>query len=346
MREERENGVSEKTGQPRKKILSPLAPHPKHGRTITEGYRMAAAGRPYAEIARYFNAESLPSAGKETHWHSNRIARLLTNEVYLGVARYGDVRKPGAHPALVDETTFLLAQREKREPSVSLDGAYLLGGIVRCAGCRHALKPQAASGKAIAVYRCPKHHPAGTCPAPSTISMDRLDRYVFEEWSERAFSIESEPRETPDNSMLLEALQEAQAKLSEVLADEDKLRTYGVFEQARDAALDRIEATQRDLASSPVVDVETLTREALTQLEATIARVEAGESPLASVDDNGKRLLRASIASDVQAVFVRPAASRSNKLPIGDRVRIVWADEDPLELPRRGERFEPRAYAW
>jgi hypothetical protein len=27
-------------------------------------------------------------------------------------------------------------------------------------------------------------------------------------------------------------------------------------------------------------------------------------------------------------------------------VRIVWRDEEPLVLPRRGERFEPRAYTW
>ncbi len=56
--------------------------------------------------------------------------------------------------------------------------------------------------------------------------------------------------------------------------------------------------------------------------------------------------LRELLASGIQAVFVRPAASRSHSLPISDRVHIVWADEDPLELPRRGERFEPRAYAW
>ena len=56
--------------------------------------------------------------------------------------------------------------------------------------------------------------------------------------------------------------------------------------------------------------------------------------------------LRELLGSAIQAVFVRPAASRARNLPIEDRVRIVWRDEEPLELPRRGERFEPRAYAW
>jgi hypothetical protein len=56
--------------------------------------------------------------------------------------------------------------------------------------------------------------------------------------------------------------------------------------------------------------------------------------------------LRELLASAIQAVFVRPAASRARNLPIEDRVRVVWRDEEPLVLPRRGERFEPRAYAW
>jgi hypothetical protein len=56
--------------------------------------------------------------------------------------------------------------------------------------------------------------------------------------------------------------------------------------------------------------------------------------------------LRELLGSAIQAVFIRPAASRARNLPIENRVRIVWQDEEPLELPRRGERFEPRAYAW
>jgi hypothetical protein len=56
--------------------------------------------------------------------------------------------------------------------------------------------------------------------------------------------------------------------------------------------------------------------------------------------------LRELLATEVQAVFVRPATSRARNLPIEDRVRIVWANDPPLTLPKRGERFEPRPYTW
>ena len=52
------------------------------------------------------------------------------------------------------------------------------------------------------------------------------------------------------------------------------------------------------------------------------------------------------LARHIQAVFVRPAASRAHNLPIADRVHIVWADEPELVLPKRGTRFVPRPYTW
>jgi len=56
--------------------------------------------------------------------------------------------------------------------------------------------------------------------------------------------------------------------------------------------------------------------------------------------------LRELLASAIQGVFVRPASSRSHSLPIADRVHIVWVDDPPLELPKRGNRFSPRAFTW
>jgi hypothetical protein len=56
--------------------------------------------------------------------------------------------------------------------------------------------------------------------------------------------------------------------------------------------------------------------------------------------------LRELLSSAIAAVFVRPAASRSHSLPIGDRVKIVFRGEEDLELPRRGKLYEPTPYAW
>ena len=63
-------------------------------------------------------------------------------------------------------------------------------------------------------------------------------------------------------------------------------------------------------------------------------------------DTDATKDLRELLGSGVQAVFVRKAGSRRRNLPVDDRVHIVWADDSPLDLPRRGHRFEPRAFAW
>ncbi len=318
-----------------------LVPHPKHGKTITRAFELAAAGSSYSEIARYLNERQLTSAGKKTAWASNRIKRLLANRVYLGEARYGEMTNAEAHPPLTDEATWLLAQRENRAPSLSADSSYLLTGLVRCAGCRHAMKAQKARGKTVAVYRCPKHHPEGPCPQPSTISMDRLDDYILSEFSAFLLSKPDSPQARLEDPALRFALEEAQAKLEGVLADEEKLREYGVFEQARDAAVERIEQTKQALSSPLLLDTENVAEEMLLA-----AQLRAGERPLGLLDEEGRRMMRSILAKEIRAVFVRPAASRSHSLPIGDRVRIVWRDDQPLELPKRGERYQPRAYAW
>jgi DNA invertase Pin-like site-specific DNA recombinase len=314
-----------------------LFPHPKHGPTMSEAFGMAAAGRPPAEIARFLNERELPSGNGATHWASNRIKRLLANPVYLGEARYGDMTNPDAHEPLTDGTTFFLAQRDKKAASVSADSPHLLSGLVRCAACMHAMRPQKARGATVGTYRCATDTASGKCPHPSSISMNRLHDFVLEQFTVRAFASESEPQQKQEDSAPRAALEEAQRELDEVRALEGELRP-AVFAQALNAALDNVEKAQEYVVEGQTFDdqdVALLVNAALPLLD---------ESK--QLDSVGTQTVRAALAREIQAVFVRPAASRSNKLPISDRVRIVWSDEESLELPRRGERFEPRPYVW
>jgi hypothetical protein len=318
-----------------------LVPHPKHGKTISEAFNMAAAGRTAAEIARYLNARELPS-GENGHWASNRIKRLLANPVYKGEARYGSITNPDAHEPLTDQTTWLLAQRDKHATSVKPDATYLLSGIARCAECSHAMRPQGARGKTIATYRCTTDSAGGRCPHPSSVSMHRLDDFVFEEFTERVFARDSSPAVEHDDSDVLERIEDARQAVAEVEEIKDTLRP-AAYAQALDSALGELEEAERALTRTPAA---VNYHDALPMFEEDAARIAAGERPLSLLSDGGTRLLRSAIASEVQAVFVRPAASRARNLPITDRVRIVWQDEEQLELPKRGETFGIRPYRW
>jgi DNA invertase Pin-like site-specific DNA recombinase len=166
-RQEAAKGEVGKNGKPKVKVLGPLEPDGKHADTIREAFRMAAQGDSYRAIANLFNERGLPIWGGDGVWQPNRIRRVLANRVYLGEAAGGNGhRKAGAHEALVDEATFLLAQRHvDRSAPVSTAAATMLAGICRCASCSFSLKAKTHRGERAALYRCMTAKSVhGSCP--------------------------------------------------------------------------------------------------------------------------------------------------------------------------------------
>jgi site-specific DNA recombinase len=361
-RKERENGISEKTGRARKKILGPLTPDPKYGPVVTEAFTMAAQGVAYARIARFLNERGLPSGDDEheTMWKSSRIKRLLANRVYLGEARSGNGHvNPEAHEPLTDQATWLLAQREQRNKPIQESSEYLLSGFCRCASCRHAMRPQRARGTNVGSYRCSTETASGRCPHPSSVSMNRLHDFVFEAYVERVFARMSErerkPLEQRDDAAALAELNDAHEALSELEALKHSLRP-AAYAQALDEAFLRIEEAERVVSKSRVpMNLDNVAEEKAPEILEEIARMEAsGMTPaemtrsiVAGMNPDTIRVLRDAMARELRCVFVRPAKNRSNKAPLIDRVKIIWRDDpEEIELPRRGEVFTPRPYTW
>ncbi len=317
-----------------------LVPDSKHGPAVSEAFAMAARAESYSAIASYLTQRRVPIAGNgRSVWQPSRIKRLLANRVYLGEARSGDgIANPDAHEPLVDLATWTLAQRQPiAAPSNS--GAALLAGLCRCASCSHAMRSQRPRKTVVGSYRCSTTTVHGRCPAPAAISLLRLESFVIEEFLAHA-SLRLRQVATADDdagelaaAAAAEAEQSYRAALTNVdlrqqigVADHDQL--VAALHEAWRAALAKIPRPAIAPRDTSFVDAD------LTELVEELQRRGDMES------------LRELLASAIQAVFVRPAASRARNLPIGDRVQIVWRDDEALELPRRGERFEPRAYVW
>lgn len=316
-----------------------LAPHSKHGKTIAKAFEMAAAGDPYARIAAYLNERQLPVAGVEGFWQPNRIKRLLANRVYLGEARSGHGHaNPNAHKALTDLVTFQLAQRDRKGPIVTNSAEALLAGICRCASCSFSMRAQAPRSGAVGVYRCVTTAAHGRCPSPSSVSSKRLDQFVIAQFLGRASDQTLQSEAEDADPEILEAVTRTEKSYQSALMDTDLRRQIGdadhnrllaTLSEERQAALDAAASVRS--ASSPT-------------LLGSVDLAELVEELQHREDVAGLREL---LASAIDVVFVRPAASRSKTLPIEDRVRIVWRDEDAsLVLPKRGERFEPQAFCW
>lgn len=310
-----------------------LVPDPLHAAHVREAFKMAADGESNSAIAAYLT-ESRVGSGR---FLSHRVSRLLANRVYLGEARSGSgIANAGAHEPLVDERTFMLAQRQRgdglRRPS---EGHAIapLAGIVRCAGCRHAMKAQKASPTSRGVYRCPKHTKHGVCPAPATVTKTIVENYVIDAFVEHYSGLSFAAADGDDDDHVDRALEAERAYRDQLenmelrntigAADHDRL-IAALHRQWQDLLADTRPAQSRTVSIPDGVTLEDLVRD------------------LRDDPDNLRELL----GSGIRAVFVRPAASRAHNLPIGDRVHIVWQDDEPVEVPRRGVEFVPRSFDW
>jgi DNA invertase Pin-like site-specific DNA recombinase len=315
-----------------------LVPHPEFADAVRTAFGMAAQGESYSRVAAHLTEAKVPSGDTAAPiWQANRIKRLLANPAYLGQARSGNGHtNADAHPPLVDEATWLLAQRKPSGPVLSLGAETLLAGICRCASCSFSMRSQSARGSAVAAYRCSTNSVHGRCPSPSTISLLRLEYYVLDQFLARASDVslrqvDEEQGDEDAAALVVEAERRYQAALTNV-----ELRA-----KIGDADHDRMVAALYDAKQEALAAVP---------MHKPAAQVPAGLDLAELVSELQRRedtaSLRELLASTIQAVFVRPAASRARNLPIEDRVRIVWADEESLTLPKRGERFEPRVFAW
>jgi hypothetical protein len=180
----------------------------------------------------------------------------------------------------------------------------------------------------------------GRCASPSTISLSRLDEHVIERFLARAHAqvTHAHQVESPEMAAAELAAEAAAAERSyrEALTNVDLRRQIGSADH------DRMVAALHDAWQTALAGIPQQTPQSVGPLvQADVDELVAELRRRGDVDS-----LRELLAAAIQAVFVRPAASRARNLPIEDRVRIVWRGEEPLELPRRGERFAPRAHTW
>lgn len=140
-----------------------LVPHPDQAPVVKLVFDMYVnKGIGMVSIARYLNEHGIKT-NFDGLWSQVTVRLLLRNEVYLGRIAYGIrrndieydrktherktvvsrnndediIRVDGAHPELVDEYTYYLAQEISKSRRVNRTGGelYMLSGILKCANC-------------------------------------------------------------------------------------------------------------------------------------------------------------------------------------------------------------------
>jgi site-specific DNA recombinase len=309
-----------------------LAPHPDFAEAMSELFERKAAGETWTQLAEFMESTGVTGPYGPVNWRAPRvIANMIRNRVYIGEARSGEFVNPNAHKAIVPRHVWEAANAV-RSPATprTVEGA-LLAGIIRCAGCRHPMKPghMNANGKRVWYYRCRTQQSSGKCAAPTAAIGRHIEPWVEQHFLEhlRAFRVESE-----QGDEIGRAQAEVDAAEHELAAYRDDERIADVLGTDRFVAGLKKRVDRVDVAYATLADA---------QQAANPAGLKLGGIrdiwPDLSVPER-----RQVLAATIDVVFVR----RGKRLPLDERALILWHGEAPDDLPRRGRRVALAPFVW
>lgn len=300
-----------------------LSPHPRWAPIVAEGIGMRATGASWSKVAEYFNAQKLPTPYGSKRWHGGSVQNVIRNRVYLGEARGGTFTKVGAHEAIVDVATFEAAQVARGVRAGRSAEPALLSGLLRCAGCRHSMKPDKMTlrdGSRVRTYRCRGNHSSGRCEHRAAVLGSVIEPHVVEALFDAVGELEaSGVLRTGDVEATIERLRDAEDERDAFLA------TAKVLKMGAESYEIAYRAHERDVEEARS-ELARVTADLAGQLP-TRAQLEA-DWPNMSAEDRRRML---SGAFDV--IFVRTGRG----LPISDRVLPLSRGEGPADLPGRGK---------
>jgi site-specific DNA recombinase len=234
-----------------------LVADPRVAARLATCFRMRAERRPWAEVVDYVKVSGGGRPG-DPAWTYRCLSLLMKNRVYIGEARSGEYRLPGAHEPLVDPGIFELVGLARTATAQPSGRAALLAGLLRCSGCGKSMtsaSEKRRSGEPRPRYACRGRCVGGRCPLPASIRGAEI-----EELLERAFFdlyVSSPVRRrasASSRSRAADALLQAETALAEF----DWSHPKGTGDEGcRTALLEEIDAARSraaDLARSTLID--------------------------------------------------------------------------------------------
>ena len=128
--------------------------NPETAPIVKEIFSRVLKGENYIDIARDLNERGIRTKSK-SEWNRSSF-KFLTNERYMGIYIYGDVRIEGGMPAIVDPETFYAVQAEverRQNPKGAIvkrrrtNTVYMLTGKAFCDCCKSPLVGKSGTGR-------------------------------------------------------------------------------------------------------------------------------------------------------------------------------------------------------
>ncbi len=274
---------------------------PAKAAKVKEAFELRSGGVPITEIAR------------RRGWSHSTTSQVLSNEVYLGVARAGVYRNENAHPAIIDRDLWDRVQ-SARTITPAATGALtterLLQGLARCAGCGRTLKVlhrKRVDGSRVSVYYC-KNAASEPCLDRAYVHCDALEEYVCDRFSQalrttpRLVDVVAVGKELDAAQTTLDA---AKAQLDAFIVQADAIAAED-FQRGYAARQGRVREAEDNVR----------------QLSARLPRLPVGGSLIDLWDRFDAPERREVLAGFIGRVIVRRGASSD----LENQVVVEWAD--------------------
>lgn len=302
----------------------------EHVHTIFE---MRARGEGPAAIADYLEAAGVRTSQGAQGWSKQAVYGVLGNRTYLGEIRWSGQVNEAAHDPIVDAALWQAAQHPNGHRPTPRRGQtpFLLAGILRCAGCRHAMQGTYTS-RGVRIYRCTARHAGGRCEAPARVRADEVEVATVEALWPLVREIAVAPDETEVVGRVAELedeLEAAEHRLNEVKSPEaqeawgsDWFGVVGERRRARDEAAAALGQARAELP-------DTTSTDELVTLQARWPNLSAAEQ-------------REGLGIALDCAALRGSREGSHELV------LFAAGHGPSDLPRRGFKQAPviRPFDW
>jgi site-specific DNA recombinase len=338
-----------------------LAPDPLTALLVQEMFRRRAGRESWRRIADWLNEVHRRSDGRD--WSPRNIATMIQNRAYTGEAYHGKHRNPAAHDALVSAQEWEAANVVTGGPGAVRHTSSLLAGLIRCAGCRYAMRRTFTTyrnGRRVELYSCQVKHTGGRCPEPANVMAHVIEPYVTEQVLGFMGGLEWEVGGGDDDTGAEEVrreLERAEAHLASFLADDELREVVGreaYLAEARkrqgavDAARGRAETAeaqrQRDDRRRHVLAAEWAAWQEADEAS-RVARVSAerdGRIPEGWKPTGHEGLRSETLRQVLDTIYVRKGRGL-----VSERVLLRWDGEDRYERPQRGTTtYKTRPIPW
>lgn len=259
---------------------------------VREIFTRVAKGEALASIADDLNRRAIRTGGGRA-WTRGSFSALLSNERYIGVYRFGNIRIENGIPPIIDRALYeSVQQKVKMRKEVAgrrrFDVEYLLTGKAFCAKCGAPMIGVSGTSRNGAMhyyYVCKTKHDSRAC-RKANLRKDAAELRVARELQMRVLSpevidwlIENVMRyqKAASDQSDLAAYQDRLVEVRKALDNIMKAIEAGIFSDTTKARLDALEAEQRELNSMIAMERSKLSTVTRDQIRYYLESFRAGD---------------------------------------------------------------------